>query len=85
MIIIYIEENIEGVGTRMRVLKRLLGPLTIKTVRQRQITLTSGLVIYVIAKYEMDKIRGLEALAVFVNCSLDAYDRAGAASIVRGK
>jgi len=85
MIIVYIEEDQAAAINRLHTLKRSFDPVTFVAAEPltRRIKLVSGLNFYVITKDELDKIRELSALAVFINCDLDAYDRAGVASIVR--
>ena len=83
MIIIYIEEDQAAVMNRMGTLKKSFFPATISRMEHRKISLISGLKFYVIKKDEVDRIRGLQPLAVFVNCYLDLQDRAGIESMVR--
>ena len=77
MMIIYIEKDRDAVSKRRNNLIRMLNPVIIKTAMTRIILLTSGLRIWVIDKTELERIRGVETLAVFINCHLEPYDRAG--------
>lgn len=86
MTIVYIEENARRARGKMHeVLYSLVSPTIVARKTSRSITLVSGIEMRFITKKEIDRIRGLNLAAVFVNCEFEFSIKEFIASQVRKK
>lgn len=84
MIIAYIEEDVESIQNRISdLLNSIINTSIIDQKSFRYIKLTTGISFIFVTKDELNRLRGLHLAAVFVNCSIEPYDRAGITSQVR--